>query len=148
MNAFGWEWNIRRFDKTSGLIDRSFTRFFSSSRCSMFGRKHYVYLIVSFRGLYVGKGSGERVWESLNERKGITYIILGRYFTARNAYRAEGRLIRRLRRLYMPLQNGRAPRRSWWKRLRSNGHSRRKFSMLEGCIAIVLLFFTVCSLMN
>lgn len=106
----------------------------------MFFRKHYVYLIFSFRGFYIGKGSGGRVWESLKERQGLTFVIVGRYFTARNAFRAEARLIQTFRLLHLPLQNGRSPRQRWWKPFRLS-KSGKSLSALETCIAIALLIF-------
>ena len=82
---------------------------------SIFSRRHYVYAILSLRGLYIGKGSGERIRESTKERRGVVAFKISRHFTARAAYRAEARLIRGCRRLGIPMQNGRAPRRSFWR---------------------------------
>lgn len=76
--------------------------------------KYYVYLIVSLRGLYVGKGIGDRVRESMKERHGLFYLILSRSFTQKSAFRSEARTIRLLRSMCVPLQNGRAPRRGIW----------------------------------
>jgi hypothetical protein len=46
-----------------------------------FSPNYYVYVILSFRGLYVGKGCGGRVRESMKERHGLVCLKVGRYFT-------------------------------------------------------------------
>jgi hypothetical protein len=90
----------------------------------LFSGKHNVYVVFSFRGLYAGKGSGLRAQESCQERHGLFVVIVSRYYFAKNAFRAEARLIRALRWLKIPLQNGKAPRTSLWRRL--FGIKRRK----------------------
>jgi hypothetical protein len=97
--------------------------------------KHYVYVIVSLRGLYIGKGSGERIRESMNERRGIVCFKVRRCFTSSGAYRAESRLIRCCRRTGIPLQNGRAPGR--WFRLKQR--RREKHSLRDRLVGSIVL---------
>ena len=98
---------------------------------------HYVYVIFSLRGLYIGKGSGERVHESMKERHGLFYFILGRHYTQKGAYRVESKLIRFCRSTGIPLQNGRAPRRGLWATLFPRCRRRRKTSTKDLLIAVV-----------
>jgi hypothetical protein len=39
--------------------------------------KYYVYVILSLQGLYIGKGCGGRVRESMKERHGLVRLKVG-----------------------------------------------------------------------
>lgn len=97
----------------------------------LFSPKHYVYVIVSLRGLYIGKGSRDRIRESMKERHGIASFRVGRYFTASMAYRAESTLIRCCRRSRILLQNGRAPNSSIWRWFASRPKRRKRTTLRD-----------------
>lgn len=101
--------------------------------------RHYVYVIVSLRGLYIGKGSGDRIRESMKERHGIACFQVGRYFTSSGAYRTESRLIQGCRRSGVPLQNGRAPNRSIWRGISSRPARRQRTSLRDRLVGVAVL---------
>lgn len=105
----------------------------------LFSRKHYVYVILSLGAPYIGKGSGDRIWESKKERHGITAFKVGRYFRSSAAHQAEQRLIRRYRRLGIPLQNGRSPNSSVWSRLSSRRSRRQRASLKDRLVGFAIL---------
>jgi hypothetical protein len=98
--------------------------------------KYYVYVILSLRGLYIGKGCGGRVRESMKERHGLIRLKVGSYFTQAAAYRAETRLIRSCRRLIIPLQNGRAPRTSVWRQLFPRARRRKRLTSAQAIVGL------------
>lgn len=107
---------------------------------ALFSPKHYVYVILSWRGIYVGKGSGNRIRESMKERHGIACFKIRRCFTSSGAYRTESRLIRRCRRSGIALQNGRAPNSSLWRRLSPRSRRRPSAALRDrflGCATLV-----------
>ena len=110
---------------------------------SFLSRKYYVYLVFSFKSLYVGKGSGDRVRESMGERDGLFHIVMGRYYSENAAYRAEKRLIACLRTFRIPLQNGRAPRKSLWERLTSSRRKTRKTSVVDTILGLIFLVLVI-----
>lgn len=101
-------------------------------------RPYYVYLILSPRGFYVGKGCEDRVKESKKERHGFGSLIISRHFTQRSAYRAEIRWIRLCRSLMIPLQNGRAPRRSVWRRFLPRSRKRKRASSIQVAFGLAI----------
>jgi len=111
---------------------------------SLFAPRYYVYVIFSIRGLYVGKGTGCRVRESLKERHGLFSVIVGRYFTQKGAYGAETRLIRAFRCVLVPLQNGRAPRSSIWRRFLPRRRQRVRLNKVEVLVGLIFWAFVIC----
>ncbi len=105
----------------------------------LFVRKHYVYVSVSLRVPYIGKGSGDRMRESMKERHGIACFKVGRYFTSSGAYRTESRLIRNCRRSGVPLQNGRAPNQSFWRGISSRPARRQRTSLRDRLVGAAVL---------
>ena len=120
------------------------TYFVSDNMMGWLSPKYYVYVIVSLRGLYVGKGCGDRVRESMKERHGLFYLILSRSFTQKSAYRSETRTIRMLRSMGVPLQNGRAPRRGIWASMvRRRKKSRKSSGRLSALVFWVVVFWWI-----
>lgn len=111
---------------------------------SLFAPRYYVYVIFSIRGLYVGKGTGCRVRESLKERHGLFSVIVGRFFTQKGAYCAETRLIRTFRCLLFPVQNGRAPRSSTWHRLYPRRKRQVRLNKVEVLVGLAFWAFVIC----
>jgi hypothetical protein len=105
--------------------------------------KYYVYVILSLRGLYVGKGCGGRVRESMKERHGLVRLKVGTYFTQAGAYRAETRLIRLCRCLMIPLQNGRAPRTSVWRQFFPRARRRKRLSSVQMVFGLAFWVFVL-----